>query len=455
MAEIVADNISIIQSDDLEGATRLDAEYYQPKYLETITLIGDADSLRTYLEEIIHPTEIKRLYSEKGIQILLAQNIRNNRLDFSTSVYMEESKNKALKRNNLKYGDVCMTRSGANFGDTATYLGVPANIFACADCLILRPRRIEGSYIATFLNTKHGKYLLERGAYGMAQPHIAPNYLYDIRLPYFSLKFETEIKNIIEKSYELFEKSNILYSKAETLLLEELGIKDIDLSHDPCYEVNSADTIAANRIDAEYYQPKYNNLLLIIKKKAKYYRQVKEFRSFNARGEQPIYVKEGNLRVINSRHILEQHLDYENSERTHEQNWNLQSNARVFKYDILTYTTGAYVGRTNIYLENDRTLGSNHVNILRFREENPIYVSVVLNSMIGRLQTKRLVTGSAQVELYPCDIDKFIIPFIDTKKQEHISSLVEESYRAKREAKALLGEAKKKVEEMIEKGKED
>jgi len=33
--------------------------------------------------------------------------------------------------------------------------------------------------------------------------------------------------------------------------------------------------------------------------------------------------------------------------------------------------------------------------------------------------------------------------------------LVEESYRAKREAKALLGEAKKKVEEMIEKGKED
>lgn len=451
MAEIVADNISIINSDELEGATRIDAEYYQPKYLETITLIGDADSLRTYLEEIIHPTEIKRLYSEKGIQILLAQNIRNNRLDFSTSVYMEESKNKALKRNNLKYGDVCMTRSGANFGDTATYLGVPASIFACADCLILRPRRIEGSYIATFLNTKYGKYLLERGAYGMAQPHIAPNYLYDIRLPYFSLKFETEITNIIEKSYELFEKSNILYFKAETLLLGELGIKDLALSHDPCYEVNSTDTIITNRIDAEYYQPRYGKLLSIIQKKAKYCRQVREFRSFNARGEQPIYANKGNLRVINSRHILEQHLDYEYFERTHEQNWNLQSEARIFKYDILTYTTGANVGRTNIYFENDKALASNHVNILRLREENPIYVNVVLNSMIGRLQTRRLVTGSAQVELYPGDIDKFIIPFIDTKKQEHISSLVEESCRAKREAKALLEAAKKKVEDMIEK----
>ena len=33
MSEIVADNISIIQSDELEGVTGIVAEYYQPKYL--------------------------------------------------------------------------------------------------------------------------------------------------------------------------------------------------------------------------------------------------------------------------------------------------------------------------------------------------------------------------------------------------------------------------------------
>ena len=31
MSEIVADNISIIQSDELEGVTRIVTEYYQPK----------------------------------------------------------------------------------------------------------------------------------------------------------------------------------------------------------------------------------------------------------------------------------------------------------------------------------------------------------------------------------------------------------------------------------------
>ncbi|KKO19977.1 MAG: hypothetical protein L3J18_11095 [Candidatus Brocadia sp.] len=35
---------------------------------------------------------------------------------------------------------------------------------------------------------------------------------------------------------------------------------------------------------------------------------------------------------INSKHILEQHPGYENFERTDEQNWNLQREARVFKY---------------------------------------------------------------------------------------------------------------------------
>ena len=33
MPEIIADNISVVRSDEIEGATRLEAEYYQPRYL--------------------------------------------------------------------------------------------------------------------------------------------------------------------------------------------------------------------------------------------------------------------------------------------------------------------------------------------------------------------------------------------------------------------------------------
>ena len=46
-------------------------------------------------------------------------------------------------------------------------------------------------------------------------------------------------------------------------------------------------------------------------------------------------------------------------------------------------------------------LGIYHVNILRVENANPVYVAFVLNSLIGRMQTKQVVTGSAQAELYP------------------------------------------------------
>ena len=39
MPEIVADNIAVINSDELEGTTRIDAEYYQPKYLRMVANI--------------------------------------------------------------------------------------------------------------------------------------------------------------------------------------------------------------------------------------------------------------------------------------------------------------------------------------------------------------------------------------------------------------------------------
>lgn len=147
-------------------------------------------------------------------------------------------------------------------------------------------------------------------------------------------------------------------------------------------------------------------------------------------------------------------MDYDNLERTDSRYWDLQRESRVFNQDILIYTTGANVGRTNIYLEDEKALASNHVNILRVRDENQIYIGFVLNSIIGRLQTRKLITGTAQAELYPTDIDQFLLPFIASDKQNQISAFVQESHAARREAKTLLAKAKRAVEIAIEEGEE-
>lgn len=458
MPEIIADNISVINSDELEGTTRLDAEYYQPEYLNIEGHLLNTAKYKLWKDIngkfITGPFgssfNVENYVSYPPYRYIRGKDVKDFFLLDDDNVYIPEKDFERLRKYVLYEGDILISVVGT-LGNAVIVdkNNIPA-VFSCKSTAF-RTEALNPFFLIAYLNCLFGKKLLLRKVRGAVQTglNIDDLKLLPIYLP--NTESQNKIAKFVIDAKNNLEQSNVLYSQAEALLLGELGIKDIDLSHDPCYEVDSADTIAANRIDAEFYKPKYSKLFSIIQKKAKYYRQLREFRNFNTRGSQPIYAREGILKVINSKHILEQHLDYENFERTHEQNWNLQREARVFKYDILTYTTGANVGRANIYFENDKALASNHVNILRLREENPIYVGVVLNSMIGRLQTRRLVTGSAQVELYPGDIDKFIIPFIDTKKQEHISSLVKESYRAKREAKALLEEAKNKVEDMIEK----
>lgn len=238
---------------------RLDAEFYQPEYLKYAASVAKGD-LFGEITTIMHPTEIERIYSEEGIQILLAQNVRANHLSFTTPAFMPFFVEPILRRNKVQVNDVILTRSGANFGDAAVYKGEPADIYACADVLIIRPQGVPGGYLSTYLNTKVGRALLTRGAYGMAQPHIAPNYLYRMHLPRHGAA-EQEIDAIIEAAYNNKGSSQSLYAEAETLLLSALGLDKLDLSHQLTYEGSFREVNHARRFDAQYFHPEKAQVL--------------------------------------------------------------------------------------------------------------------------------------------------------------------------------------------------
>src|SRR5690606_21778008 len=134
-----------------------------------------------------------------------------------------------------------------------------------------------------------------------------------------------------------------------------------------------------------------------------------------------------------SKNILEKSLDYKNFEKTDISYWDIQKKARIFKGDILTYTTGANIGRTQVYNSDKKALGSNHVNILRVKNQNPTYIALIMNSIVGKMQTEKLSAGSAQAELYPKDIDQFIVPILDLDMQSEIVNFVNQSFNLKKQ----------------------
>ena len=109
---------------------------------------------------------------------------------------------------------------------------------------------------------------------------------------------------------------------------------------------------------------------------------------------QPIYISAGPISVVNSQHLGPKHISYGSLERTSETLYAASPVAHVLVNDLLIYATGAYIGRTNVYLDSARALASNHVNILRLQPKiDAAYMALVMQSVIGQLQTQKHARG--------------------------------------------------------------
>lgn len=80
------------------------------------------------------------------------------------------------------------------------------------------------------------------------------------------------------------------------------------------------------------------------------------------------------------------------------------------------------------------------------------YLFVVLRSVIGKLQFEKPTTGTSYPTITDEDVENVLIPILPKPTQQKIAELVKKSHQARKKAKELLDKAKRKVEEMIEKG---
>ncbi len=360
----------------------------------------------------------------------------------------------------IRKGDVLVCRTNGNpalVGRAAVAMEDKDMAFA-SYLFRARPNAelISPEVLCVFMNSKAGRLEIERHSIRSNQVNFSPDKLRQIKIPVFSDKFKKAVEKLVSRSFDCTIADKLGYQKAQQILLHELCL-DTWLPPDPlAYEVRAKEINNIKRLDAEYYQPKYKALIRQIGEKANRIRYVEEFAEFCERGVQPKYFDDETLHVVTSQHILENGLDYDNFNHTKAEFWdhNDFKSARIYHGDILTYTTGANVGRTTVFLNDERALASNHVNLLRLKEENSIYVAVVMNSMIGRWQTRMWGTGSAQVELYPGDIKKFAIPFIGSAMVQVIADKIVNAYKARRDARTMLELAKQSVEIAIEKNEE-
>ena len=137
-------------------------------------------------------------------------------------------------------------------------------VFSCKSTLIRNPS-INVWYLLTYISSNIGYGLVRRGQRGAAQPGIN---LFDIRnvpVPIFSDNFQSKIELLVKQAKSLVIASDAVFGDAQTLLLFKLGLADWHPKYQLTFIKNYSDTEQAERIDAEYFQPKYEEIITAIK----------------------------------------------------------------------------------------------------------------------------------------------------------------------------------------------
>jgi len=305
-------------------------------------------------------------------------------------------------------------------------------------------------YLAAYLNTQFGIDQIKRRAMrSINQANVSGSEVRKILIPLLAPETQEPIAELVNASYQVGKESESAYTQAQQLLESELGLDKLRFHKPVGYTARFSELELSHRTDAQHYQPRFTRLLEHLAKFPT--KRIREIRRYNRRGIQPVYVDGGTHAVVNSQHLGPKHINYDGLQKTTEQIFNASPEAHIQPDELLIYTTGAYIGRTNVYLDEAPAFASNHVNILRLSPDiDHAYMAMVFQSIIGQFQTQKHARGSAQAELYPADIDKFMVPLLPPDKQQEIGNLVRESLTKQRESAQLLDQAKSRVEQLIE-----
>ena len=478
-------NVKTLKESFIETG-RLDAEYYQPKY-----------------DDILHHIQAYKYGSKNLAEICDIKEENFTPKDDTTYKYVELA-------NIGKYGNIigCSQQKGEDLPSRARRIVskndvVISSLEGSLDSCALVEEDYDGALCSTgFYVLKSGvlnsetllvlfksplvKELMRKGCSGTILTAIGRQELERIPIPLIRQEIQDEIAQHVQSSislrkesqqlleyakltvegaiqngggkiasdyYVLQEKSAMELHIAIYVLLHEVGIISNDakvkVSNVVCSCKKLSDSfLASGRLDAEYYQPKYD--LLFEKLKGFPTATIKEIATIQKSIEpgSDAYQEEGIpfIRVANLSKFGLSNSDVKLDTTQ------FADTIRPQKDTILLSKDGS-VGIAYKMEETQDVITSSAILHLQLTTPNvlPDYLTLVLNSIVVKLQAERDAGGSIIQHWKPSEIEHVIIPILPMNEQQMITNKIKQSFKMREDAQDLLLQAKCIIETAIEK----
>ena len=351
-------------------------------------------------------------------------------------------------------GDLIIAKGGNSLAKVALLTSDFPCYSVCRDVIVLRTNLLTGInrfYLWMFLHSAIGQRLLWRTASQTGQPHLTLDAIRQMDIPLLSDVFQGKFEQLYKDSQQLKAESNSRYNEALTLLLFELRQSNFQSNHQLAFIKNYSDIQQVNRIDAEYFQPKYTAITKAIKSYSGGWDKLDNLFSINKCVE------------VGSGEYLENGVPF----------------VRVSNLSPFEITEGKYISKKlyaeieqhqpkkgEILFSKDASPGiAYYINeqpikmipsggILRLKAKkqnaNNEYLTLVLNSVFVKEQINRDVGGSVILHWRPDQVKEILIPFVDDVTQLDIQRKVIESFNLRKQSKHMLESAWKTMGIAIE-----
>jgi restriction endonuclease S subunit len=381
-------------------------------------------------------------------------NITEYGFDFSDIKFVDINFSKIPSKIIIKAGDLVLGRTGT--------IGLTHLVNERLDGavmsqhitkIIVNEKLINKYYLIAYLNSKFARKQMEREALGSMQVELTLDATKKLLVLVPPPKEQEEIGDLIQKFYELNKQSESLYSQAENLFLEELGLKNFKVEDELSYIVNLSQVKSAHRADAEYFQPKYEKLIEHMKRNV----EMQELKviATTKRGsliDPRFYNETEGFPYIRGKDFSSGRL--EKSDLVYiSRDFRPKNETKVNSEDLVFALIGTVGTSALVEEEFDNSFISNNVGKISIKNKKeilPEYLAIVLNSIVGKLQFEKEASQTAQPKISDFQVRNFKIPILPQLTQQKIADLVRQSHEARKKAEQLLEEAKRKTEELIE-----
>ncbi len=375
---------------------------------------------------------------------------------------------KTAKRIDRKYAlnrnDILFARSGATAGKAFIHKREDGEAIFAGYLIRFRFDETRINPFFVFYYTLLSRYrlwvrIIQRPS---GQPNINSREFKAFEIPLPPPSIQNHIVTIMKSAYaqkkQKEQEADALLDLIDDYVLKELGMEMPKVEEKRCFVVYASET-SGLRTDPFYYQNHYKAIqdTLSQSRNVKRLGELLQLVDSGSRPKGGVANIQSGVLSFGGEHINNLcEVDINTPRYIPHKFHSLHKTTETQLNDLLLVKDGATTGKIGIVSDTAhvRQNINEHLFILRTKDDvNPIYLLNYLNSCFGKLQIQREITGATVTGITRDVVKRLKIILPDIRKQteiaNHITEIRSNAKQLKRDADAIVEEAKERVERML------